>query len=42
MFIHDANHPVSAGFWAKGDGRDTEESPGGHIISSMVSDQCVY
>lgn len=42
LFIQDSEPPVSAGFWAKGDGKDAEESPGGHIISSVVSNECVY
>lgn len=33
---------MSAGFWEKGDGKDAEESPGGYIISSVVSNECVF
>ena len=38
MFIQDAKPPISAGFGAKGDDREAE-SPGGHIISSMASNE---
>lgn len=39
MFIQDAKPPVSAGFGAKGDDREAEESPGRHIISSVASNE---
>lgn len=42
LFIQHSKPPMSAGFWAKGDSKDAEESPGGHIISSVVSNECVY
>lgn len=42
LFIQDSKPSMSAGFGAKGDGKDAEESPEGHIISSVVSNECVY
>ena len=39
MFIQDAKPPMSAGFGVKGDDREAEETPGGHIISSMASNE---
>lgn len=42
LFIQNSKPPMSAGFWEKGDGKDAEESPGGYIISSVVSNECVF
>ena len=32
LFIQDSEPPISAGIWAKGDGREAEESPRGLLF----------
>lgn len=49
MFIQDSEPPMAAGIWAKGDGREAEESPRGllfflwlpiNVFNRQAADEC--